>query len=152
MFTAAWFKDTLERVVKTGLQVFFATLILSGVYQHLTTKRAIVLAAIAAGFAALKCVVAVAIPANVSPASFASGARRYVVDIVERLIFSFIEGFAAYMLTDYHLSGLHSAVAAGVAAALSFVMSLLSLSVPSPISPASLIPGPVATATPTPRV
>lgn len=147
MFTAAWFKDTLERVIKTVLQAFIASLILSST-DHLTLKRELVIAAIAAGLALLKAVVAVAIPSNISPASWATGRSRYLVDIVERFLFTFVQAFAAALLTDYHISGLRSAALAGIAAALSFLMSLLSLSLPSQTSPASLVPA--TTATPPP--
>lgn len=147
MFTSIWFKDTLERIVKTTAQGFVAALILASSY-HLDAYKGLIFALIAAGLCAAKGIVATVIPSNVSPASFATGPRRYVADIVERLLFSFLEGFAAALIVNYHLSGLRSAAMAGVMAAASVVTSLLSLSLPSPVSPASLVPGP-AVATPT---
>lgn len=143
MFTAVWLKDNAERIVKTAVQGFVASLVLASTY-HLDTSKGLIYALTAAGLCAAKGVVATAIPSKVSPASFSTGTTRYLTDIVERLLFSFAEGFAAALIVNYHLSGLRSAAMAGVMAAASFVTSAVSLPVPSGISPASLVPAPAA--------
>jgi hypothetical protein len=142
MFTATWFKDTLERTIKTALQAFLAVIILSGDY-HLTAVRAAVIAGLAAAFTVVKAAIAPLLPGlKITPASWAAGPVRTLLDIGERLIFTFAEVGIALIVKngDYHLSTLRDAALAGLAAALSLVMSLLSTGMPA-ISPASLVTG-----------
>ena len=139
MFTATWFKDTAERALKSFVQAFVSVLIVSGAYD-LDALKAATIAGITAGLTVVKSVIAALIPSDISPASVASGSRRYIVDGVERLIFTFIEVFLATWLIDPHfnLSSLQDAAIAGLAAGLSALTSLLSGSVAA-ISPASLV-------------
>ena len=141
MFTSLWFKDMLERAGKSALQAFIAAFVLSGTLS-LDTLEAAAIAGITAALTVVKAIVATFIPSDITPASFAAGRLSWLVDVVERLIFTFVEAFLAVLLvgSDYNISTLRAAALAGIAAAVSVITSMLSAAVPG-ISPASLVQG-----------
>lgn len=141
VFTPLWFKDMLERVGKSALQAFIAVIILHGTYS-LDVVQAAAIAGLTAALTVVKAILATVIPSDLTPASFAAGRLSWFTDVVERLLFTFIEAFVSALLvgTSYNLSILRSAALAGLAAALSVLSSMLSASKPA-ISPASLVSG-----------
>jgi hypothetical protein len=144
MVTALWLKDLAERVVRTALQA-----VISAPFD-LTAAKTLIFVALSAGFAVIVEAIRVLL-ASAGPYNGPRYSRGWFVDALERLILTFVQAFIAALLTNgsYDLTTARSAAIAGIAAAVSFVMSLLAQPVPRTLTPASLVkapPGPHRTA------
>ena len=71
--------------------------------------------------------------------------RQWVIDTIERAVFTFLQAFIAVMLATLpedwlNVSAIRAAAVGGLAAALAVVKAAIASRVPSSVSPASLAP------------